>query len=104
MFVAAMLAGCTLSPHGKVVYHSHVEIVSLELRVLTMEYLEGAALTDLETIKRTTRADPEQTLIAALNTWTGSLIAAETFHADVHAGIVVCRHCPVDIVQQALHM
>ncbi|CAD7700169.1 unnamed protein product, partial [Ostreobium quekettii] len=53
-------------------------------KVLTMEYLEGAALTDLETIKRTTRADPEQTLISALNTWTGSLIAAETFHADVH--------------------
>ena len=29
---------------------------------------------------------PEEILIAALNTWFGSVVGAETFHADVHAG------------------
>ena len=32
------------------------------------------------------KGTPEETLIAALNTWFGSVIGAETFHADVHAG------------------
>lgn len=55
-------------------------------RVLTMERLNGVALTDLDAIRSTTRANPEQTLINALNTWFGSLLGCETFHADVHAG------------------
>lgn len=33
-----------------------------------------------------TRGDPEATLINALNTWTGSVMFCDTFHADVHAG------------------
>mmetsp|Transcript_22463 Transcript_22463/g.62309 ORF Transcript_22463/g.62309 Transcript_22463/m.62309 type:complete len:561 (-) Transcript_22463:24-1706(-) len=55
-------------------------------RVLTMERLYGVPLTDLEAIRTVCRGSPEETLIAALNTWFGSVIGAETFHADVHAG------------------
>ena len=52
-----------------------------------MERLNGAALIDLEAIRKTTSAQPEAVLISALNTWFGSLVGAETFHADVHAGL-----------------
>lgn len=57
-------------------------------RLLTMERLYGAPLTDLEAIRSVTSgtADPEQTLINALNTWVASVLYCETFHADVHAG------------------
>eukprot|EP00873_Tetraselmis_striata_P044315 jgi/Tetstr1/464579/TSEL_009335.t1 len=55
-------------------------------RLLTMERLYGVPLTDLNAIRSVTQADPESTLIAALNTWFGSVMSAETFHADVHAG------------------
>lgn len=51
-----------------------------------MEKLEGAALIDLESIRNITNRNPETVLINALNTWFGSLVMAETFHADVHAG------------------
>jgi aarF domain-containing kinase len=54
-------------------------------RVLTMERLYGAALTDLDAIRRYT-SNPEQTLINALNTWSLSVVASPFFHADVHAG------------------
>ncbi|OZG73240.1 kinase [Hahella sp. CCB-MM4] len=55
------------------------------MRVLTMERFYGVPLTDLETI-RTYCADPEKTLITAMNTWFASLTQCEFFHADVHAG------------------
>lgn len=73
-------------------------------RLLTMERLHGVPLTDLAAIRSMTSADPEQTLITALNTWFGSVLGCETFHADVHAGtsaaphyrilphVLVCRH------------
>ncbi|XP_078436720.1 protein kinase superfamily protein [Wolffia australiana] len=54
-------------------------------RVLTMERLYGVPLTDLNSIKSFS-SDPELSLVTALNVWFGSLIACETFHADVHAG------------------
>eukprot|EP00245_Coleochaete_scutata_P005315 TRINITY_DN18774_c0_g2_i2.p1 TRINITY_DN18774_c0_g2~~TRINITY_DN18774_c0_g2_i2.p1 ORF type:complete len:285 (-),score=33.67 TRINITY_DN18774_c0_g2_i2:39-893(-) len=54
-------------------------------RVLTMERLYGVPLTDLESI-RAFAPNPEATLISALNVWFGSLLACESFHADVHAG------------------
>ncbi|PKU79597.1 putative aarF domain-containing protein kinase [Dendrobium catenatum] len=54
-------------------------------RVLTMERLYGVPLTDLDSINSLV-PDPEMTLVTALNVWFGSLIACETFHADVHAG------------------
>ncbi|CAM9283534.1 unnamed protein product [Discosporangium mesarthrocarpum] len=54
-------------------------------RVLTMERLWGVALTDLEGIKAYSK-DPEATLVAALNTWTLSVMNCDFFHADVHAG------------------
>lgn len=54
-------------------------------RVLTLERFYGAPLTDLAAI-RAVVPNPEATLIAALNVWFGSLLACETFHADVHAG------------------
>lgn len=40
----------------------------------------------MQAIRSVTTADPETTLINALNTWMGSAMACETFHADVHAG------------------
>ncbi|KAE8714713.1 hypothetical protein F3Y22_tig00110194pilonHSYRG00097 [Hibiscus syriacus] len=54
-------------------------------RVLTMERLYGVPLTDLDTISSLV-SSPENSLITALNVWFGSLLACETFHADVHAG------------------
>ncbi|CAN0923758.1 Uncharacterized aarF domain-containing protein kinase At5g05200, chloroplastic [Linum grandiflorum] len=54
-------------------------------RVLTMERLYGVPLTDLDSISSLV-ADPEASLITALNVWFGSLLACESFHADVHAG------------------
>ncbi|KAL8247870.1 hypothetical protein R6Q59_009086 [Mikania micrantha] len=54
-------------------------------RVLTMERLYGVPLTDLDSISSLV-SDPETSLITALNVWFGSLLACETFHADVHAG------------------
>ncbi|KAF8397099.1 hypothetical protein HHK36_016006 [Tetracentron sinense] len=54
-------------------------------RVMTMERLYGVPLTDLDSI-RSLVSSPEASLITALNVWFGSLLACETFHADVHAG------------------
>lgn len=55
-------------------------------RILVMEKLEGVPLTDYEAIKSVTNRNPEDVLVGALNTWFGSVVACETFHADVHAG------------------
>lgn len=54
-------------------------------KVLTMEYLKGVPLVDLEGIKRFT-ISPEATLISALRTWALSVATNDVFHADVHAG------------------
>ncbi|GAB4832076.1 hypothetical protein Ancab_006096 [Ancistrocladus abbreviatus] len=54
-------------------------------RVLTMERLYGVPLTDLDSINSLV-SNPESSLITALNVWFGSLLACESFHADVHAG------------------
>ncbi|KAJ9160487.1 hypothetical protein P3X46_025885 [Hevea brasiliensis] len=54
-------------------------------RVLTMERLYGVPLTDLDSISSIV-SSPETSLITALNVWFGSLLACESFHADVHAG------------------
>lgn len=56
-----------------------------------MERLQGVALTDLAAIRSISSADPEETLITALNTWFGSVLGCETFHADVHAGQFAAR-------------
>ncbi len=45
-----------------------------------MERLKGVALTDLEGIKDYS-SNPEATLITALNTWSMSVMMAESFHA-----------------------
>ncbi|KAG2487613.1 hypothetical protein HYH03_013752 [Edaphochlamys debaryana] len=57
-------------------------------RILVMERLVGAPLTDLDAVRRVTGGtkDPEQVLINALNTWFASVMSADSFHADVHAG------------------
>lgn len=54
-------------------------------QVLTMERFFGTALTDLQQIK-TVAKDPAATLMAAMNTWFGSLTQCESFHADLHNG------------------
>lgn len=55
------------------------------MRVLTMERLHGVSFTDLNAVRKYT-ANPEATLITAMNTWFASLLFCESFHADVHAG------------------
>lgn len=54
-------------------------------RVLTMQRLYGVPLTDFEVVKKVS-SDPSQVLITAMNTWFGSLMLCESFHADLHAG------------------
>ena len=53
--------------------------------MLTTEFIDGVALTDLDALRGYV-PNPEQTLINALNTWFASVLGAESFHADVHAG------------------
>ena len=55
------------------------------LRVLTMERFHGVSVTDLDALRKFA-PDPEQTLLAALNTWMASLVHCQFFHADLHAG------------------
>lgn len=52
-------------------------------RMLVMERLRGVPLTDLAAIRRVTDVDPESVLVNALNTWFGSVLSCETFHADM---------------------
>ena len=47
--------------------------------------LPGVPLTDLAAIMTVTDADPESVLVNALNTWFGSVLACQTFHADMCA-------------------
>jgi predicted unusual protein kinase regulating ubiquinone biosynthesis (AarF/ABC1/UbiB family) len=54
-------------------------------RVLTMQRLYGVPLTDFEVVKKVAK-DPSQVLITAMNTWFGSLMLCQSFHADLHAG------------------
>ena len=54
-------------------------------RVLTMQRLYGVPLTDFDVVKKVAK-DPSQVLITAMNTWFGSLMMCESFHADLHAG------------------
>ena len=54
-------------------------------RVLTMQRLYGVPLTDFDVIKKVAK-DPSQVLITAMNTWFGSLMLCNSFHADLHAG------------------
>jgi aarF domain-containing kinase len=54
-------------------------------KVLTMEYLKGVPLVDLEGIQRYS-SNPEATLITALRTWALSVAENDVFHADVHGG------------------
>ena len=64
-----------------------------------MEYFKGVALTDLDAIKGVSRGDPESTLVNALNVWFGSVLACESFHADVHAGnLIVCEDGKVGFI------
>ncbi|CAH9139672.1 unnamed protein product [Cuscuta epithymum] len=60
-------------------------------RILTMERLHGVPLTDLDSINSLV-PNPETSLITALNVWFGSLLACESFHADVHAGNLWLLH------------
>jgi aarF domain-containing kinase len=55
-------------------------------RVMVMDRLRGVPLTDLDAVRSITTVEPELVLINALNTWFGSVVGCETFHADVHAG------------------
>ena len=68
-------------------------------RVMNMEYFKGVALTDLDAIRNVSRGDPEATLVNALNVWFGSVLACESFHADVHAGnLIVCEDGKVGFI------
>lgn len=63
----------------------HVYKQASTMRILTMERYYGVPFTDLESVRKHT-ANPEATLITAMNTWFASLMFCESFHADVHAG------------------
>ncbi|KAL0004639.1 hypothetical protein SO802_012200 [Lithocarpus litseifolius] len=60
-------------------------------RLLTMQRLYGVPLTDLDS-KSSLVSSPEASLITALNVWFGSLLACESFNADVHAGNLWLLH------------
>ena len=62
------------------VYHQHST-----RRVLTMQRFFGVPLTDFNVVKKVSK-DPSQVLIIAMNTWFGSLMMCNSFHADLHAG------------------
>lgn len=62
------------------VYHQHST-----RRVLTMQRFLGVPLTDFNVVKKVSK-DPSQVLIIAMNTWFGSLMMCNSFHADLHAG------------------
>lgn len=54
---------------------------------MTMDKLDGVTLTDLDAIaKMNFQTTAENAIIVALNTWMLSLIACQSFHADVHGG------------------
>ncbi|GAA0158276.1 ATP-binding cassette [Lithospermum erythrorhizon] len=72
--------GLTRQATAPKVYHEYST-----KRILTMERLYGVPITDLDSINSLV-PNPETSLITALNVWFGSLLACETFHADVHAG------------------
>ena len=70
-------------------------------RVLVMERLYGSPLTNLEDVENelkkngrvamnplnpSVKLSAEDVLVNALNVWFSSVLACETFHADVHAG------------------
>ena len=57
-------------------------------RVLTMDFLDGVALTDLDALRKMYGPDfdAERTLLNALNTWSLGVLSCDFFHADVHAG------------------
>ncbi|GBF91070.1 hypothetical protein Rsub_03926 [Raphidocelis subcapitata] len=57
-------------------------------RVMVLERLRGVPLTDLAAVSRavTSSVPAETVLINALNVWGASVLGAETFHADLHAG------------------
>ena len=46
----------------------------------------GAPLVDLDGMRALGVPSPEATLVNALNAWALSVVACESFHADVHAG------------------
>lgn len=54
-------------------------------KVLTMEFLKGVPLIDLDTIRKNS-VNPELTLVSALRTWALSVANNKFYHADVHAG------------------
>jgi aarF domain-containing kinase len=54
-------------------------------RVLTMEYLKGVPLVDLEGVKKYT-TDTADTLFTAIATWGKSVAELDSFHADLHGG------------------
>jgi len=55
-------------------------------KIMTMEYLDGVSMLDVDKISQITNSDPEQVIVRALNVWTTSVTAMPWFHADVHAG------------------
>jgi aarF domain-containing kinase len=55
-------------------------------KVMVMERLDGVSMLDADKISQITNANPESTIITALNVWTTSVMTMPWFHADVHAG------------------
>jgi len=55
-------------------------------KIMTMEFLDGVSMLDVDSISKITNSNPETTILRALNVWTTSVTTMPFFHADVHAG------------------
>jgi len=55
-------------------------------KIMTMEYLNGVSMLDVDKISQITNSNPESVIVSALNVWTTSVTTMPWFHADVHAG------------------
>jgi len=55
-------------------------------KIMTMEFLDGVSMLDVDSISKITDSNPETTIVRALNVWTTSVTTMPFFHADVHAG------------------
>jgi aarF domain-containing kinase len=59
------------------------------VRVLTMQFLKGVPLVDLEGIKKYSNS-PENTLVSALRTWALTVSMNDKFHAGERLRVCVC--------------
>lgn len=70
--------------NARVIAPEVIEALTTE-RVLTMSRLHGVSMVDEQAMRQYCQ-DPAQVMADTLNTWFASVMFADTFHADLHAG------------------